>query len=46
MTVQTGDIVDRGKDTIALYHLFDELRVQAEAAGGAVVSLLGNHELM
>lgn len=45
-TVQTGDIVDRGKDTIALYHLFDQLREQAAAAGGAVVSLLGNHEYM
>ncbi|GAA5883352.1 hypothetical protein JCM3774_002032 [Rhodotorula dairenensis] len=44
--VQTGDIVDRGPDTIALYRFFQELRPQAEAAGGAVVSLLGNHELM
>lgn len=45
-TVQTGDIVDRGKDTIALYHLFDNLRAEAAKAGGAVISLLGNHELM
>lgn len=45
-TVQTGDVLDRGKDTIALYHLFDELRAQARQAGGDVLSLLGNHEYM
>ncbi|GAA5888691.1 hypothetical protein JCM6882_009052 [Rhodosporidiobolus microsporus] len=44
--VQTGDIVDRGKDTIAIYRFFQTLRPQAERAGGAVVSLLGNHEIM
>ncbi|KAL8276307.1 hypothetical protein RQP46_011273 [Phenoliferia psychrophenolica] len=44
--VQTGDIVDRGRDTIALYRLMDSLRAQATKAGGAVVSLLGNHEIM
>lgn len=44
--VQTGDIVDRGKDTIALYQWFDRLRAEAGRDGGAVVSLLGNHELM
>jgi 3',5'-cyclic AMP phosphodiesterase CpdA len=44
--VQTGDIVDRGRDTIALYAFFDQLRAQAEKAGGVVVSLLGNHEMM
>ncbi|KAA1067176.1 hypothetical protein PGT21_012415 [Puccinia graminis f. sp. tritici] len=44
--VQTGDIVDRGKDTILLYKWMDALRTEAQAAGGAVVSLLGNHEYM
>ena len=43
--VQTGDIVDRGKDTIALYRLFDLLREQAAEVGGEVISLLGNHEV-
>jgi hypothetical protein len=43
--VQTGDIVDRGRDTIALYRLFDTLRVQAQDSGGEVISLLGNHEV-
>lgn len=45
-TVQTGDMVDRGKDTILLFGYFDQLRAQAERAGGAIVSLLGNHEYM
>ncbi|OAV93695.1 hypothetical protein PTTG_06591 [Puccinia triticina 1-1 BBBD Race 1] len=44
--VQTGDIVDRGKDTILLYKWMDALRTEAQLAGGAVVSLLGNHEYM
>jgi len=44
--VQTGDIVDRGKDTILLYKWMDALRTQAQLSGGAVVSLLGNHEYM
>ncbi|KAG0091021.1 hypothetical protein BGZ93_005334 [Podila epicladia] len=44
--VQTGDIVDRGPDTIAVYNLFDNLRKQAKAAGGLVVNVYGNHEVM
>ncbi|KAG0051909.1 hypothetical protein BGZ83_003188 [Gryganskiella cystojenkinii] len=44
--VQTGDLVDRGPDTIAIYRLFEKLRVQARAAGGEVINLLGNHEVM
>ncbi|KAF9297683.1 hypothetical protein BGZ74_009696 [Mortierella antarctica] len=44
--VQTGDIVDRGPDTIAIYNLFDNLRKQAKAAGGLVVNIYGNHEVM
>ncbi|GAA6009603.1 hypothetical protein JCM11491_001031 [Sporobolomyces phaffii] len=44
--VQTGDIVDRGVDTIACYRFMQSLRPMAEKAGGAVVSLLGNHEIM
>ena len=44
--VQTGDIVDRGVDTIACYRFMQSLRLMAERAGGAVVSLLGNHEIV
>ncbi|KAI0034580.1 Metallo-dependent phosphatase-like protein [Vararia minispora EC-137] len=44
--VQTGDIIDRGDDTIRLFAWMEELRVQAEKAGGRVLSHLGNHEWM
>jgi hypothetical protein len=44
--VQTGDIVDRGPDTIKLYKLMQRLTQEATAAGGKVVQLLGNHEIM
>ncbi|TKY85404.1 hypothetical protein EX895_005566 [Sporisorium graminicola] len=44
--VSTGDIVDRGDDTIALYRLFISLREQAARAGGEVKNCLGNHEVM
>lgn len=38
-----GDIVDRGHDTIKLYKFMMDLRKQAEAVGGRVIQLLGNH---
>ncbi|KAJ3323037.1 hypothetical protein HDV06_002483 [Boothiomyces sp. JEL0866] len=44
--VQTGDIVDRGPDTIILYRLMMKLTEQAEKAGGRVIEILGNHEVM
>ncbi|TBU33290.1 Metallo-dependent phosphatase-like protein [Dichomitus squalens] len=44
--VQTGDIIDRGDDTIKLYAWMDQLREQAQAVGGTVLSHLGNHEWM
>jgi hypothetical protein len=44
--VQTGDIVDRGPDTIELYKLMQRLIQQAQDAGGRVIPLLGNHEIM
>jgi hypothetical protein len=34
--VSTGDIVDRGDDTIELYKMFQRLRKQASEAGGGV----------
>lgn len=42
--VSTGDIVDRGDDTIALYQLFDQLR--SGAGPHRVKNCLGNHEMM
>jgi hypothetical protein len=44
--VQTGDQLDRGDDERAIVDMFDRLSVEAAAAGGAVVALVGNHELM
>lgn len=41
---QTGDIIDRGDDTIKLFTWMDQLREQALATGGIVLSHLGNHE--
>jgi hypothetical protein len=46
IVVQTGDQLDRGDDEQAILELFERLRVEAAAAGGAVYALLGNHELM
>lgn len=44
--VQTGDQLDRGDDEKEIVDLLEALRPQAEAAGGRVVVLNGNHELM
>ncbi len=44
--VQTGDTTDRGPDSKAIIDLIQALIPQAEAAGGRVVPLLGNHEVM
>lgn len=44
--VQTGDQLDRGDDEKEIIDLLEALRPQAEAAGGRVVVLNGNHELM
>ena len=44
--VQTGDIVDRGTYAMDIYRMMQKLRGQAADAGGQVVSVLGNHEIM
>jgi hypothetical protein len=46
VVVQTGDILDRGDDEQEIYELLDKLEAEARAAGGAIVLLNGNHELM
>jgi len=46
VVVQTGDVLDRGDDERALLDLIARLEGEAQAAGGAYVMLLGNHELM
>jgi serine/threonine protein phosphatase 1 len=42
--VITGDVVDRGPDTVGLVRRLASLRTQAEPAGGLVAILEGNHE--
>ena len=44
--VQTGDAVDRGDDDRKILDLLERLRVQAKAAGGELIAMAGNHELM
>lgn len=46
VVVQTGDQLDRGDDEQAILDLFERLRVESAASGGAFHALLGNHELM
>ena len=46
VVVQTGDILDRGDDEQAVLDFIFKLEREARAAGGDVIMLLGNHELM
>jgi hypothetical protein len=44
--VQVGDLLDRGPKPRPVMELMMALEKEATAAGGRVVSLLGNHEMM
>lgn len=44
--VQTGDLLDRGDDEQQILDDLERLEREAEAAGGRVIWLNGNHELM
>jgi len=46
VVVQTGDILDRGDDEQAILDLVARLEGEAKASGGAMIMLIGNHELM
>lgn len=46
VVVQTGDQLDRGDDEPQILDLFERLAAEANAAGGAVYALNGNHEIM
>jgi hypothetical protein len=46
LVVQTGDQLDRGDDEPEILDLFERLRAEARAAGGALLALNGNHEVM
>jgi hypothetical protein len=44
--VQTGDVVDRGPDGRRVLDLLRRLEGEAQRAGGRVLALVGNHEVM
>ena len=44
--IQTGDVLDRGDDSRRVLDLLRRLERDAQRAGGRVLPLLGNHELM
>ncbi len=46
VVVQMGDVLDRGDEEQELLEFLARLQKEAEAAGGALHLLLGNHELM
>jgi hypothetical protein len=46
VVVQTGDWTDRGPHVFYILMLILHLRLQARAAGGDFIVLLGNHEVM
>jgi hypothetical protein len=46
LLIQTGDMIDRGADVRQVMDLLMSLQSQADARGGKVVVLLGNHEVM
>ncbi|MBH23974.1 MAG: calcineurin [Myxococcales bacterium] len=46
VVVQTGDLLDRGDDEQTIIDLLEALRLQAREAGGALIVLNGNHEIM
>ncbi len=44
--VQTGDVVDRGPASLEAFRFLAKLQKEATIAGGKVVRLCGNHEVM
>lgn len=46
VVVQTGDEIDRGDDDRAILDLIERLKGESKAAGGELIALSGNHELM
>ena len=46
VVVQTGDEIDRGDDDRAILDDVDAWKAEARTAGGELVALLGNHEIM
>jgi hypothetical protein len=46
VVVQTGDVLDRGDEELELLDFLDQQQSAAEKAGGHLIRLNGNHEVM
>ena len=46
VVVLDGDLIDRGDHSLACLDLVENLQKKAEAGGGKLVYLIGNHEMM
>ena len=46
VVVQTGDEIDRGDDDRKILDLIERLKDEAKKAGGEMIAMSGNHELM
>lgn len=46
IVVQTGDVIDRGTEEREVIDLYERLRPEAAAAGGQIINMNGNHEIM
>ena len=44
--IQTGDVTDKGPSSRQVIALLTQLQTEARAAGGDVIPVLGNHEVM
>ncbi|XP_031124201.1 shewanella-like protein phosphatase 2 [Ipomoea triloba] len=44
--VQVGDVLDRGGEELKILYFLEKLRREAGKAGGCVITLNGNHEIM
>eukprot|EP00038_Savillea_parva_P028451 m.65214 g.65214 ORF g.65214 m.65214 type:complete len:477 (-) comp8274_c0_seq2:1289-2719(-) len=43
--VQMGDNLDRGTEELAVLHALQRLKIEAQAVGGTVHAMIGNHEM-
>ncbi|MBN2528666.1 MAG: metallophosphoesterase [Deltaproteobacteria bacterium] len=46
IVVQTGDVIDRGTEEREVIDFYERLRPEAAAAGGQIINMNGNHEIM
>ncbi|KAK8930937.1 hypothetical protein KSP39_PZI016093 [Platanthera zijinensis] len=46
VAVQIGDVLDRGSEEIRLLYLLHRIKLESARAGGALLTIHGNHEVM